>query len=85
MESQRSKVITKDVLNTSNFNNYMYPSRYNDEHEMTRFFSFQFISGDEVGEDTNWDIKSEAIDADGMIYGIIPEGEEMATTTLKSY
>lgn len=83
MESQRSKVITKDVLNTSNFNNYMYPSRYNDEHEMTRFFSFQFISGDEVGEDTNWDIKSEAIDADGMIYGIIPEGEEQLEQLLR--
>ena len=40
VESQSGKVEAKDILNASNFDNYMYPSRYNDEHEMTRYFSF---------------------------------------------
>ena len=75
MEMQAGRVTDRDVLNASNFDNYIYPSRYNDEHEMTRYFAFQFISGAEVGTDTNWDIKGEAIDADGIIYGIIPENE----------
>lgn len=75
VESQSGKIATKDILNASNFDNYMYPSRYNDDHEMTRFFAFQFISGAEVSEDIDWNIKSESIDADGVIYGIIPESE----------
>ena len=75
VESQTGRITTKDILNNSNFDNYMYPSRYNDTHEMTRFFSFRFISSSEVAEDVDWDIKSESIDADGIIYGIIPESE----------
>ncbi len=76
IESQSGKNTTKDILNASNFDNFMYPSRYNDAHEMTRFFAFQFISGAEVTEDVDWNIKSEPIDADGIIYGIIPQDEE---------
>ena len=76
IESQSGKIATKDILNASNFDNFMYPSRYNDAHEMTRFFAFQFVSGAEVTEDVDWNIKSESIDADGIIYGIILENEE---------
>lgn len=75
IESQSGKITTKDVLNGSNFDNYMYPTRYNDDHEMTRFFAFQFISSAEVTVDVDWNLKSESIDADGIIYGIIPENE----------
>lgn len=75
METKAGMVTTKDILNASNFDNYMYPSRYNDSHEMTRFFAFQFISGSEVTPDVDWGVKSEAIDADGVIYGVIPESE----------
>lgn len=75
MEYQAGKVTARDILNASNFDNYMYPSRYNDEHEMTRFFSFQFVSGSEISLDVDWNVKSEFIDADGIIYGVIPESE----------
>lgn len=75
MESQSGKVIAKNILNSSNFDNYMYPSRYNDEYEMTRYFAFHFIDGSEITGDVDWDIKSELIDADGIIYGIIPKSE----------
>lgn len=76
MEAQIGKINAKDILNASNFDNYMYPSRYNDEREMTRFFSFQFISGAEVTPDIDWNKKSETIDGDGVIYGVIPDTEE---------
>ncbi|MBO4888562.1 MAG: restriction endonuclease subunit S [Firmicutes bacterium] len=76
VELLSGKTTVKDILNSSNFDNYMYPSRYNDDHEMTRFFTFQFISGSEVTEDVDWNIKSEAIEGDGIIYGIIPENEQ---------
>ena len=54
---------------------------------MTRFFIFRFISGVEVTSDVDWDVKSERIDADGIIYGIIPESEaqlKQLTETIKS-
>lgn len=75
MEAQAGRVTAKGVLNASNFDNYMYPSRYNDEHEMTRFFSFQFIDGSEISDDIDWNVKSESIQSDGVIYGIISDSE----------
>lgn len=66
----------KDTLNNASIDNYMYPSKYNDDREMTRFFSFVFIDGSEVTNEVDWNIKSENIDADGIIYGVIPENEE---------
>lgn len=76
IEKQLGKISVKDILNNSNFDNYMYPSRYNDAHEMIRYFAFRFITGAEVNKDINWEIKSEGISADGIIYGILPESEE---------
>ena len=75
MEIQTGRVVHRDILNASNFDNYMYPSRYNDAHEMTRYFAFQFIMGSEVSADVDWDIKSETIHADGVIFGIVPDDE----------
>lgn len=74
--SHAKKVAVKETLNASNFDNYMYPSRYNDEREMTRYFAFVFIDEDEVCDDTNWVIKSERIVADGVIYAVIPHSED---------
>lgn len=76
VQTQSARVTIKEALNASNFDNYMYPSRYNDEHEMTRFFVFEFIDAKEVGIETNWNKKSAGIQADGVIYAIIPASEE---------
>lgn len=70
------KVSTKATLNSLNFDNYIYPSRYNDEREMTRYFSFEFIDEDEARPDVDWTMKSETIDADGVVYGVIPKSDE---------
>lgn len=71
-----NRISTKEILNSSNFDNYMYPSKYNDDKEMTRYFAFEFIDSKEVREDTNWILKSENIDADGVIYAIIPNADD---------
>lgn len=70
-----SKLTVKDILNQANFDNYIYPFRYNDEYELTRFFSFIFIGADEVRKDTDWKLKSSSINADGVVYAVIPEDE----------
>ena len=81
--SHAKKIAVKETLNASNFDNYMYPSRYNDEKEMTRYFSFVFIDEDEVREDTNWIIKSERVAGDGVIYAVIPRAEESISSLKK--
>lgn len=79
--AQKGKVSVKDTLNKANFDSYVYPSRYNDEREMTRYFSFVFIDETEVADDINWSIKSESISGDGVIYGIIPLSNESIAST----
>ena len=69
----------KSILNQINFDRYMYPAKYNDEREITRFFAFEFIHASEVGLDVDWDIKSENIEADGIIYAVLPDDEEELT------
>ena len=77
IELQKNRVTIKETLNNSNFDNYMYPSRYNNDRDMTRYFSFEFIDEDEITDDIDWNKKSEPIEADGVIYGIIPHSEEV--------
>ena len=73
MAVNASRVSTKEILNQSNFDNYVYPSRYNDEKEMIRYFAFEFIEASEVRANIDWQVKSENSEADGVIYAIIPE------------
>ena len=82
--TQGNRISVKTVLNAANFDSYVYPSRYNDEREMTRYFAFEFIDEDEVSVDTNWAVKSEKIVADGIIYGIIPKSQESIPRLLET-
>ncbi len=66
----------KEALNSSNIDNYLYPSRYNDEKEMVRYFEFEFVEEKEFKEDVDWNKKSESVQADGMVYAIVPDGED---------
>lgn len=75
-EKLRKTTMVKDILTECNVSRYLYPSCYNDKMEMTRYFSFQFINAKEVQEDTNWAVKSEGIQADGIVYAILPSSEE---------
>ena len=76
VEKESKKITLKEILNASNPDKYMYPSRYNDEKEMTRFFAFEFISEDEITDDVNWNLKHESVSADGIIYGVMPKSNE---------
>lgn len=46
VEKLRISETETDILNRSVSDNYMYPMRYNDEHEITRYFDFTYISSD---------------------------------------
>ena len=76
VEAQRRSVSVEEALNSVNYENYLYPSRYNDAHEMIRFFSFRFI-GEECLEQK--DILDSIVNddcADGILFGLIPQSSE---------
>ena len=83
VEIQQDRTTIKEILNNSNLDNYIYPSRYNDERNMIRYFSFQFIDENEVTENVEWEVKSKYVNADGIIFGVIPHSEESLEKTKK--
>ncbi len=74
--AQEHRIQDKDILNTMNFDGYIYPARYNETKEMTRYFRFEFIRGQEIQDNVDWDRRSQALEADGAIYGILPENQQ---------
>ena len=76
IERNKATLSTKDILNNSAFDSYMYPIRYNDEYEITRYFDFEFIYSTEFFNTNNWSLKIEDSVADGAVYAIIPSSKE---------
>jgi len=76
IEKTRQTLSVKDILNKSFFDGYMYPTAYNDEMEITRYFDFTFIDSAEFFSVVDWEKKIENINADGVIYAIIPSNNE---------
>lgn len=79
IEKERYSTSIKNVLNNNNFDSFMYPSRYNSNREMTRYFTYEFIDSKELDKDIDWVLKANSLenkDADGYIFAIIPESED---------
>ena len=83
IESQKNNVDIRETLNQNNFDSYIYPSRYNDENEMTRYFLFEFISIAEFKNVKNWELKIENLKADGIIFAILTNSDEEITEVIK--
>jgi hypothetical protein len=75
IENNKATLRAKDILNRSFFDSYMYPTRYNDEVEITRYFDFTFIDSDDFFDVDNWENRISDIEADGVVYAIIPSSE----------
>lgn len=84
IESNRATLSVRDILNKSSFDSFMYPTRYNDEHEITRYFDFVFISSDEFFGVNDWNLKISETMADGVVYAIIPNKAEEITEIKKA-
>lgn len=72
VEKNKATLRTKDILNHSAFDSYMYPTRYNDEYEIIRYFDFEFIDSSEFWAIDDWNMRIENSSADGAIFAIIP-------------
>lgn len=73
IEKNKAVISVKDILNKSTFDKYIYPTAYNDEMELTRYFDLNFIDSDEFYSVNDWERKIEDLRSDGVIYAIIPK------------
>ena len=76
IERERTSLNVKNILNSSAFDSYLYPTRYNDEHEITRYFDFIFIDSNEFWATEDWNLKISESKADGAVFAIIPDSKE---------
>lgn len=76
IERNRSVLKVTDILNRSSFDSYMYPTSYNDQFEITRYFDFTFVEGKEFLAVKNYEARIATSNADGIIYAIIPRNED---------
>jgi hypothetical protein len=75
IEHNRATLRVKDILNQSAFDSYLYPTRYNDDFEITRFFDFTFIDSNDFFEVEDWERRISDIGADGVVFAIIPRNK----------
>lgn len=76
VEKNRNTYSIKQILENASAENYLYPTRYNDEYEITRYFDFSFMTSLDFLSVDNWNKRIDNINADGIVYGIIPSSED---------
>lgn len=73
IEKENTKYDLSMSLNNLEFSKYFYPSRYNDEFEMTRWFKFEFLDSGKLDDPDFLKIYEKNNPADGCILGVIPK------------
>jgi hypothetical protein len=68
-----AKVTT--ILNESAFDSFMYPTAYNDNNDIVRYFDFKFIESADFLDVTDWNKYISESKADGMIFAIVPSSQ----------
>ena len=76
VEAQRRSVSVEEALNSVNYENYLYPSRYNDAHEMIRYFVFRFVGEDSLDQKEVLDSIINDDTSDGIILGLLPQSAD---------
>lgn len=82
-EKFSATVTTKQVLNDYNTCDFLYPTAYNDDNEITRYFDFSFITDNEFLDVDNWELKISNGQGVGAVYGIILTEEENRKSVIK--
>lgn len=77
-EKNLMKLSAMDLLNSLPFDNYLYPTRYNDENEIIRYFDFIFVKSSEIYNKNYLKLKKQY--SDGVVFGIIPASQEDINT-----
>ncbi|MBF7081860.1 hypothetical protein IT084_02580 [Desulfallas sp. Bu1-1] len=73
-KTEHTMSVTK-ILNEFAFDSFMYPTGYNDEHEITRYFNFTFISSSDFFNVEDWNDKLKRDGSDGTVFAIVPRNK----------
>ncbi|MTI69248.1 MAG: hypothetical protein FH751_03190 [Firmicutes bacterium] len=76
IEVRKNVFSSKKILNENFYDNYVYPTRYNDENEIIRYFKVEFIDFKELLSTEDWNLKIEDKDGDGVIYSVLVNDNE---------
>lgn len=76
VEGERSSVSVEEALNEVNSEGYFYPARYNDEHEMIRYFAFRFVDSQKILNESEMTAVITDAAADGLVVGVVPKNQE---------
>lgn len=67
----------EEVLNSLQFDNYLYPTRYNDENDIVRYFDFKFVEATKfLSGKFNALYELEISEADGIVYAIVTNNDK---------
>lgn len=83
IEKFRATYTVKQIMNEYNTCDYLYPTGYNDDNEIVRYFNFNFITDEEFFSVDNWELKISDNDGVGVVYGIILESEDNRAAVVK--
>jgi hypothetical protein len=76
IDKTRATLDAVNILNRSSFDSFIYPTRYNDEKDITRYFEFTFITGEEFLLVSDWHNKlARQAYADGAVYAVVPSSQ----------
>ena len=68
------------ILTDSAFDSFMYPTAYNDDHDIIRYFDFKFIESVEFFSVNDWDKFISDSKSDGVIFAIVPKNQDEIDT-----
>ncbi len=72
IERIRATVSVKRVLNQATVDGFLYPTAYNDAHEIQRYFDFTFIDSAELFACSDIGHKIKGIHGVGVVYAVVP-------------
>ncbi|WP_296690202.1 hypothetical protein [Treponema sp. UBA6852] len=78
VEKRRRTVRIVDILNEFNTQKFIYPTSYNIEKKMTRYFSFSFVSLSDFFERNDWKTYAQSFRSDGCVFALFDENKNIS-------
>lgn len=72
----KSSFTLEGILNEIAKGVYLYPTRYNDENEIVRYFDFKFVTATALMQEYNVVVELSKTTADGIVFGVLVDSEK---------
>ncbi len=75
IQKRLSNTSVIEILNSSTYDSFLYPTAYNDDHDIIRYFEFTFINSEDYWQTENWNQRIAYSNADGVLFAIVPNNQ----------